>query len=205
MIKSILWDFDGVVFDSMKIKADGFMELFSEYDEVSLKLLKKYHYNNGGVSRFEKIRYFYERIIKENIDESQILTLADKFAKIIESKLYNKSNLIVETVEFIKQNYQKYNFHIVSGAEHRELNNLCDTFELTQYFISIDGSPTQKDTLVKNVIEKYNYKKEETILIGDAMTDYNASMNNAINFYGYNNSDLKKFDNYIDSFKEFKL
>lgn len=38
------------------------------------------------------------------------------------------------------------------------------------------------------------------ILIGDAMTDYNASVQNNIIFYGFNNIELKKFGNYIDNF-----
>ena len=200
MIKTILWDFDGVILDSMKIKSDGFIELFKKYDKKYLIELEAYHYSHGGVSRFEKIRYFYETIIKEDISEDNILKLADEFAKVIELRLYKKDNLIVETVEFIKNNYKIYEFHIVSGAEHVELRNLCDQFELTQYFKSINGSPIKKDILVKNLIEKNNYKKDETILIGDSMTDYNASVENGIVFYGYNNNNLRKY-NYIENFK----
>lgn len=205
MIKTILWDFDGVILDSMKIKGDGFVELFKEYDNKYLKEIEDYHYHNGGISRFDKIRYFYGDIICKSIEEKEVIKLADNFASIIENQLNNKSNLIEETVDFIKANYKKYNFHIVSGAEHIELNSLCNNFKLTQFFKSIDGSPTKKDVLVKNVIEKYNYKKEETVLIGDAMTDYNASIKNNIVFYGYNNLELKQFCNYVDSFQEFKI
>ena len=148
MIKTILWDFDGVILDSMKIKGDGFIELFKEYDKSYLLELKKYHFNNGGVSRFEKIKYFYNEILKKTINKKKISQLADKFGDIIEIKLSDKNNLIIETIDFIKVNYKKYNFHIVSGSEHNELNKLCDTFELTQYFKSIDGSPIKKDILV---------------------------------------------------------
>ena len=45
------------------------------------------------------------------------------------------------------------------------------------------------------------YKKEETILIGDSINDFEAAKNNYIKFYGYNNLDLKKTHNYIVSFK----
>jgi len=205
MIKTILWDFDGVILDSMKIKGDGFIELFHEYTEDDLLKLEKYHYNNGGVSRFEKIRYFYRDIIKKNITEEEVETLANKFAKIIETKLSDKDNLIEDSVDFIKANYKKYHFHIVSGAEHKELNTLCKNFDLTKSFISIDGSPTKKDILVQNILKKYNYSKDECILIGDAVTDRNAAMKNNIAFYGYNNIDLKQFGNYIESFEEFTL
>ena len=205
MIKTILWDFDGVILDSMKIKGDGFVELFKEYDESYLKQISKYHYSHGGVSRFEKIKYFYTEVLKESISEDEVLNLSDKFADIIEKKLYDKNNLIEETIMFIKNNYKKYNFHIVSGAEHIELNKLCDTFELSQYFTSIDGSPTKKNILVKNVIDSYGYKEIETVLIGDSMTDYSAANKNKIAFYGFNNKNLKGTSYYIDNFEEFKI
>lgn len=201
MIKNILWDFDGVILDSMKIKGDGFVELFKEYNKEKVKLLEKYHYENGGVSRFEKIRYFFNEILQKNITEAEINNLADKFAKIIEDRVFNKSSLIEGSLNFIEENHIKYNFHIVSGAEHNELNSLCRYFDLDKYFISIDGSPTKKDILVKNVLEKYNYKNDETILIGDAITDYNAATKNEIVFFGFNNEELKQYGNYLDTFK----
>jgi len=204
MIKNIFWDFDGVIFDSMKIKSDGFMELFKEYDKLSLKRMEEYHYLHGGVSRFDKIRYFYNDILGKNINENEILDLADKFAKIIEKKLFNRDNLITDSINFIEKNYKKYKFHIVSGAEHNELNQICNSFDLSKYFISIDGSPTKKDILIKNILENYSYNREECILIGDAITDYNASLKNTIGFYGYNNINLKSF-NYIDNFESFKI
>jgi HAD superfamily hydrolase (TIGR01549 family) len=202
MIKNILWDFDGVILDSMKIKGVGFKELFQEYGSENTKIIEQYHYNNGGVSRFEKIKYFFNEILKKDITENEIQILAEKFAEIIEKKLYDKSNLINDSMAFIQSNYQLYNFHIVSGAEHDELNNLCKYFDIDNYFISIDGSPTKKDILVKNVLEKYNYKNEETILIGDAINDYNAAQKNEIVFYGYNNEELEKFGNYIKNLQE---
>jgi len=202
MIKHILWDFDGVILDSMKIKSEGFQSLFVGYDNKILSEIEVYHYAHGGVSRFDKIRYFHEVLLKQTISEEEVIRLANKFANIIEKKLFDKNNLILDSVTFIKEYYQDYNFHIVSGAEHNELNHLCKVFDLKPYFISINGSPTKKDVLVNNVLDAYQYKNEETILIGDAMTDYNAALKNGIEFYGYNNTDLKKF-NYIETFRTF--
>jgi len=199
---TILWDFDGVILNSMKIKGDGFVELFNKFDETSLKKIEKFHYENGGVSRFDKIRYFYNTILKKEISEDEVLILADKFATIIENRLFDKNNLIMDSVRFIENNHKKYHFHIVSGAEHNELNRICKHFNLSQYFITIEGSPTKKDVLVKNILEKYGYEKNETVLIGDAMTDYTTAMKNGIGFYGYNNQALKQFD-YIERFEDF--
>ncbi|WGW00516.1 HAD hydrolase-like protein [Vibrio sp. YMD68] len=202
MAKSILWDFDGVILDSMKIKGDGFLKLFQEYDSQYLTQIEKFHYENGGVSRFDKIRHFYDNIIRCPITEDKINELAADFAHIIEEKLFDKSNLINDSVDFIEKYHKKFDFHIVSGAEHNELNALCDHFSLAQFFKSISGSPTKKDILVCNVIKNNHYRVEDVTLVGDAMTDYNAAVINGIKFLGYNNPDLQDLAEYIHSFRE---
>ena len=205
MIKTIFWDFDGVILDSMKIKGDGLIELFQNHNLADVQILKEYHYANGGVSRFDKIKYFYNEILDQEISEEKVLRLANMFASIMEKKLFDRANLIQESLVFIEKNYIKYNFHIVSGSEHNELNNLCKYFEIDKYFISINGSPIKKDILIQNIIKDFGYNKDEVILIGDSMTDYNAAKKNEIRFYGYNNIELKKYGDYIKKFQNIKL
>jgi phosphoglycolate phosphatase-like HAD superfamily hydrolase len=54
-------------------------------------------------------------------------------------------------------------------------------------------------------LEKEQYKKCETILIGDSVNDYEAADINGIEFYGYNNLSLKKINNkYLYDFNNFK-
>ena len=201
MIKNILWDFDGVIIDSMTIREYGFREIFKNFDKQSVDKLIQYHNNNGGLSRFHKMEYFFSNILKQNITQNEILQYADKFTTIMRQELINPKHLIIETVKFIKNNYKNYNFHIVSGSENNELNYLCKKLNLSQYFISIHGSPTLKNNLVLDLITNCKYNLNETILIGDSINDYEAAIANKIEFYGYNNKDLKnKAKIYIDNF-----
>jgi phosphoglycolate phosphatase-like HAD superfamily hydrolase len=196
----LLWDFDGVIFDSMSVKADGFKELFKNYDKTILNNFIEFHYQNGGMSRFDKIKYFYTDLINKNISDEKINSLAKKYGEIIKKSLFNKDNLILDSLEFIRNNYKKYRFHIVSGAEHNELNELCKFLEIENYFITIEGSPTKKSILIDNLIHRFDYKKDEVVLIGDSFNDYKAATKNNISFFGYNNLALKKF-NYIEKGK----
>ena len=191
MIKNILWDFDGVIIDSLAIRDYGFREIFKEFDKQSVDKLIQYHNYNGGLSRFHKIEYFFNEILKQNITQDEILQYADKFTQIMRQSLSDKKYLINDTVNFIKNNYKNYNFHIVSGSEHNELNFLCQKLDLSQYFISINGSPTPKNQLIKNLLESYNYNINQTILIGDSINDYEAASVNKIDFYGFNNENLR--------------
>lgn len=191
MIKNILWDFDGVIIDSLAIRDYGFREIFKEFDKQSVDKLIQYHNYNGGLSRFHKIEYFFNEILKQNITQDEILQYANKFTTIMRQELCNPEYLIANTIQFIKDNYKKYNFHIVSGSEHNELNFLCQKLDLSQYFISINGSPTPKNQLIKNLLESYNYNINQTILIGDSINDYEAASVNKIGFYGFNNENLR--------------
>lgn len=191
MISNILWDFDGVIIDSLAIRDYGFREIFHSFNNEDIEKLIKYHNLNGGLSRFHKIEYFFNEILKQNITQDEILQYANKFTTIMRQSLSDKKHLINDTVNFIKNNYKKYNFHIVSGSEHNELNFLCQKLDLSQYFISINGSPTPKNQLIKNLLESYNYDICQTILIGDSINDYEAASVNKIGFYGFNNENLK--------------
>ena len=205
MIKTIFWDFDGVIIDSMPIRDYGFREIFKDFDKELVDKLLDYHTLNGCLSRYVKIRYFYNILLKEDVSDEKVQELADKFSIIMKTELTNKKYLIKETVEFIKLNYQNYNFHIVSGSDEKELNYLCKELELSQYFKTIEGSPTCKNDLVKNILQKYSYNPKECILIGDSINDYEAANINGIKLYGYNKEELRSLDEYIEDSKDFLI
>lgn len=205
MIKNILWDFDGVILDSMPVRDYGFRKIFEQYPQELVEQLIQYHQLNGGLSRFHKIKYFYNEILQKEIDEENIQKYAEKFSEVMRVELPKSRYLISESINFIKNNYQNYTFHIVSGSEQNELRFLCDKLSITQYFNSIQGSPIPKNDLVSNVLTTNNYLPKEAILIGDSINDYSAANINGLKFYGYNNPALKGLDEYIESFENFIL
>ncbi|MEN2400559.1 HAD hydrolase-like protein [Flavobacterium sp. MC2016-06] len=199
--KTILWDFDGVIMDSMPVRDKGFEIVLKDYPNEQVSLLMEYHRNNGGLSRYHKFRYFFEQIRKQSITELEIQTLAEEFSKVMLENLLDSKLLIIDSLNFIVGNHHKFNMHIVSGSDQKELRYICKTLGLSEYFISIHGSPTPKKELVRQLIEVNKYSKKELILIGDSINDLEAANVNEISFTGYNNEDLKKMtSNYIDSF-----
>jgi len=206
MIKNIIWDFDGVILDSMPIRDYGFRKIFEDYDYILVKKLLEYHHQNGGLSRYVKVRYFFGELLNKDISEEDINKLANNFSIIMKKELANKKYLIKDSVDFIKENYQKYNFHIASGSDEKELRYLCKELDIYKYFLSINGSPIHKNELVKNILNENKYIQNETILIGDSGNDYEAAKIHNIDFYGFNNLKLQKYSKvYIKSFNEFSI
>lgn len=206
MIKNILWDFDGVILDSMNVRDWGFEEIFKKFSKGQVTELLEYHNKNGGLSRYVKIRYFFEKILNKPVTEEVVLHYAEKFSFLMKKELINPKNLIDDSLTFIKKNHTKFNFHIVSGSDQKELRFLCKRLDIATYFQSINGSPTPKTELVYNLLNSKKYLKEESCLIGDSINDYEAADNNNIVFFGYNNTNLKSTKGeYIESFENYQF
>ena len=194
--KVILWDFDGVIMDSMPVRSNGFAAVLKNYPVDQVSQLMDFHNQNGGLSRYVKFRYFFETIRGEFITEEEVQSLADSFSEIMLNSLVNKELLIQDSVAFIEANSDKYEMHIVSGSDGVELNKICDALDLSKYFKSINGSPTPKNQLVASLIGNNNYDKSNIVLVGDSINDLDAANTNGISFVGYNNQALNSDNNF---------
>lgn len=189
-IQVILWDFDGVLLDSNSVRVHGFKTVLKDFPENQVAELLKFHNRNGGLSRYVKFRYFFESIRSEEITNREIQDYADIYSKIMRGLLCDENRLIPETLDYVRNHYNDLRMHIVSGSDQKELRELCVKLGINGYFKSIHGSPTPKETLVRNIIAKYNYDAATCVLIGDSINDYEAAMDNNLRFICYNNSEI---------------
>jgi len=188
--KVIFWDFDGVLMNSNKIRDLGFVKVLAEYPEEEVEELMKFHRKNGGLSRYVKFRYFFEEIRGRDITEKEIKKWAEKFSVIMKELLIDSSLLIDETIQYVKENHGDKKMHIVSGSDQNELRHICESLDIDKYFDSIHGSPTPKNELVYNLLQKHHYNLRECVLVGDSINDYEAAMENDIFFVGYNSKHI---------------
>ena len=59
-----IFDCDGVILDSNKIKTNAFKQALKDEPRDKIEQLVKYHKENGGVSRYKKFEYFYKKFVK---------------------------------------------------------------------------------------------------------------------------------------------
>jgi len=180
-LKAIIFDFDGVIAESVDIKTNAFAYLFREYPDEIIKKIVKFHLDNGGLSRFEKFKIIYRDFLKKNLSKEEEKRLGKEFGEFCYKEVVICS-YVKGAKEFLEKNYNNYMFFIVSGTPHNEMNEIVDARQLRKYFKEVLGAPESKSELINKILKKYNLKNTEVVFIGDSPTDYKGAEEANIKF-----------------------
>jgi D-3-phosphoglycerate dehydrogenase len=191
-LKTFIFDFDGVILDSISCKTEAFYQIYLKYGKEIADKVKQFHIKNGGMSRFEKFKYWHENYLNTKISDKEINDLSNKLSNIVFEKVV-RSKQIEGSFEFIRKHSKNYNFFIVSGTPHEEIKKIAKDIKIEKYFIEILGSPTSKDQWCRHLLKKYKLEPSQTIFLGDAISDFNAAKISKFHFalrIDENNKDL---------------
>lgn len=202
--KTILFDCDGVILDSNKIKSEAFFEVVKKYGEENALKLVEYNKENGGISRFEKINYFFQEILKVHVDSEVLQETVSSFGEIVKEKLL-KSNLTDGFQEFIENLPQDTIKIVVSGGLETELKEIFFYKGLVKYFDGIYGSPIAKNLIVENLIMN-NQIEPSFLLIGDSRIDYEVAKRYDMDFLFISKyTEFNDWENYFEGKKIFTI
>ena len=181
--RTFIFDCDGVILNSNNVKTESFRRAFSDYKEDLVNEFISYHKSNGGISRYEKIKFFLENLApKYNyVNESRNYNhLVNQYSSICIEALYN-----VEIAKGLKnlRNYNvKSNWLIISGGDQSELRNVFKFKKINDYFDGgIFGSPDKKIDILIREIENKNVQYP-ALFLGDSKLDYQVANSQLINF-----------------------
>lgn len=169
MIKAVIFDFDGVILESADIKTEAFKELFSEHAS-KIKEIVGYHLLNGGISRYVKFRYIYERILGMSLSKRKEAELGERFSQIALQKIIN-APFVAGAKEFLDTNKERYQLFVCSGTPELELLNIIHLRKLSGYFKKVRGSPMKKIDIINAIMQNYRFAKEEVVYLGDSQND----------------------------------
>jgi phosphoglycolate phosphatase-like HAD superfamily hydrolase len=181
MLRAIVFDFDGVLAESVDVKTRAYALLFENEGEEVVQKVVDYHIKNGGVSRFEKIRFYYSDILYRSLSEERFQELCAQFSHLVVDEVVT-SPWVDGAKEFLIRNKKKYTFIIISGTPEVELKKIVKRREMAHFFNSVRGSPKDKVTLLGEVMDEYHLTPQEIVFIGDAETDWCAARETGVNF-----------------------
>ena len=182
--EAVFFDFDGVILDSVHVKTEAFAKMFRKYGTDIEKKVVEYHLENGGISRFEKFRYYYENLLNKDITDKELKQSGEVFTKhvlkgVLESPFIDG---VMDTLKQLKSN--KIPAYIVSGTPDEELDYIVEKKNLSSFFNEVHGSPRQKSEIIDHILKDNNYKSDNCLFIGDATSDYKAAGETGVCFLG---------------------
>ncbi len=178
--KVVIWDFDGVIKESVLVKAEVFAEIFNSEDHLLKEKIKNHHLENTGISRFKKIPLYLswagKSPNKEDVDK-----YAQKFSKLVVDRVVS-SKWVPGAEEILRSNPFNQIFVLVSATPLKELNLILEKLNLGNCFKLIYGSPQNKSSAISEALNKLKIDCKETLFIGDSITDYDAANINNTRF-----------------------
>ncbi len=181
MIKAIIFDFDGVIVESVDIKTRAFAKLFESESQDVVEEIVSYHLQRTGVSRFEKFQYIYKNILSRVLTKKTFDGLCQNFSKLVVDEVI-RAPFVKGAKEFLDNYATRYKCFIISATPQDEIEDIIKQRQLTHYFNRIYGAPKKKIGAVKEIINDNKLKPEELFYIGDALSDYEAASANSVNF-----------------------
>lgn len=181
-IKAIIFDFDGVILESMDAKTKAFTFLFKDYPE-HIPAIINLHKSHGGMSRFEKFEIIYRDFLQQPLSEEKKAEFGRQFSEYVYQKVL-KCPFVEGAREFLEKYHQKLPLFIASGTPEAEICSLVKERNLEKYFKAVLGSPLTKQELILKIMKEFNFQPQELIFVGDAIDDYQGAQEAGIRFIG---------------------
>lgn len=181
--KTFIFDCDGVLLDSNKVKTQAFYQAALPYGEAAAQDLLEYHVANGGVSRYKKFAYFLENIAPlytPVVVEEDLESLLSTYAQLVQKGLLSCE--IATGLKELRYQTQKSRWLVVSGGDQKELHNIFAQRDLSSLFDGgIFGSPDNKDHILARELDNENIQFP-ALFLGDSKYDYQAAHQAGIDF-----------------------
>ncbi|MDD2466769.1 MAG: HAD family hydrolase [Desulfobulbus sp.] len=182
--QAVFFDFDGVIADSTAVKVRAFAALFAPYGPEVQDAVVRYHLQNGGMPRRDKIRHCYTAIVGQTIDAQTLEHQGQSFAEMVFDEVVAAPYIdgALSTLQSLKK--RPTPCFVVSGTPEEEMRTIVDRKQLSSFFLEVHGSPRVKSEIVADILHRHQLQSDQCLFIGDALADYRAAQNNGLRFLG---------------------
>ena len=137
--KTIVFDFDGTLVESVGIKDQAFVYLFSGFPE-QFPAIMDYHLAHNAVIRFDKFKHIYEEILKQEFNETIQQDLSQRYSRFVKERVI-ACPAVEGSQEFLTIFAQRVPLYLLSVNPLEELKDILNARGLQDYFKDIYAHP----------------------------------------------------------------
>lgn len=166
--------------------------MYRKYGKTIEKMVVDYHLLNGGLSRYEKFKFWHKLFFNYELSQNELDQLSTKFSELVLQKVINSDYIygVLDTLDFLKS--RQIPMYIISATPSIEINEIIIKRGLSSFFKEVHGTPRSKELIVADILSRENYSPSNCLFVGDALSDLRAAKFNKLQFLGishnYNNA-----------------
>lgn len=183
-----IFDFDGVVADSVEVKTEAFAKIYKPYGADIVARVVEHHRNNGGMSRYDKFRCYQCDLLGKDIDEDRVNALAEQFSDLVKQAVISAAEIPGARSMLASLADQGKTCAVNSATPQEEMIEIVERRELSQYFEGVYGSPASKLENLHSIIDDFAISPDAAVFFGDAVSDFDAARAAGIDFIGVGES-----------------
>ena len=97
------WDFDGVIKESIQVKAEAYAALFDGFGIEVQQKVREHHLQHGGMSRYEKIPLYFKEYTYRSLSESELKEHQLQFRNLVVEKVI-ESEWVLGVKDYLHSN-----------------------------------------------------------------------------------------------------
>ena len=166
-----IFDCDGVILQSNKLKSDAFGDVLRAHDPELVEKFVNWHRRTGGVSRFEKFAVFFRDMLDVPDWEDRTDVACQAFGDRVFNLLCDCPTIpgVKELLEFFIK--RETPLCVNTGGAEQEIRSVFQHRGMSSYFSEIFGSPSTKLENMEK-IKSLNLLKEGSVYFGDSELDF---------------------------------
>jgi phosphoglycolate phosphatase-like HAD superfamily hydrolase len=177
---TLIFDCDGVILDSNKVKTAAFFTAALPYGARAAKALVEHHTAHGGISRYRKFEYFLQHLVGVPVEQSRLDRLLETFAREVRDGLLTCQ--VDPGLGPLRAATAPARWMVVSGGDQDELRNIFRLRHLTQNFNGgIFGSPDSKEVILARELANSSIQLPG-LFVGDSQYDHEVASRAGLDF-----------------------
>jgi phosphoglycolate phosphatase-like HAD superfamily hydrolase len=174
-LQAVVFDFDGVILESAEVKTDAFVELYAGHGSAVVDQVRAHHLANLGISRFKKFAWIAEHVLRTPLSDEASAALGAQFSDLALAKVLAAPFVPGAEAALAAVGAMGLPMFVASGTPVDELRMIVERRGLAGWFKEVHGAPREKPEVLRDLMTRYGVTPNQTLFIGDGMSDYKAA------------------------------